>query len=98
MSQKYLIVRKDGSIPRWPAFVLGAADPAAVVALHAYADECERQGMMSHYIRDVRRIADEFQAFPGESEPDQPDQRRDCEFVHRLLEQQQESIVEVVVR
>ena len=26
---KFLVVRRDGSIPHWPHFVLGARDPAA---------------------------------------------------------------------
>lgn len=94
MKQKYLIIRRDGSIPRWPAFVLGGADPAAPVALRAYADECERQQMDSHYVSKVRTLADEFDAFPGESDPDQPDGRRECEFVHRLVGEQAPQLLE----
>lgn len=93
LPQKYLILRRDGSIPRWPAFVLGAADPAAPAALRAYADECERMGMLSHYVRYVRALAEEFQAFPGESDPDEPDRRATCEFVQRLLGTEKDTAV-----
>lgn len=34
---KYLVKRRDGTIPIWPHFVLGAADPIAPWALRAYA-------------------------------------------------------------
>ena len=39
---KYLVQRRDGTIPTWPSFVLGARDLAAPAALRAYADECDR--------------------------------------------------------
>ena len=41
---KYLVQRRDGTIPEWPYFVIGAADPAAPKALQAYADACEKSG------------------------------------------------------
>lgn len=34
---KYLVVRRDGTVPSWPSFVLGAADPMAPWALRFYA-------------------------------------------------------------
>ncbi len=34
---KFLVVRRDGSVPHWPHFVLGARDPAAPATLRAYA-------------------------------------------------------------
>ena len=33
---KFLVVRRDGSVPHWPHFVLGARDPGAPTALRAY--------------------------------------------------------------
>lgn len=39
---KYLIKRRDGTVPPWPSFVLGGADPIAEVALRAYALEVAR--------------------------------------------------------
>lgn len=50
---KFLVVRRDGSIPNWTWFVLGAADPAAPMALRAYADECIRLGMDGDYAMDA---------------------------------------------
>lgn len=35
---KYLIKRRDGTVPEWPSLVLGAKDPAAPAAINAYAD------------------------------------------------------------
>lgn len=39
---KYLVLRRDRSVPPWPSFVLGGADPIAEVALRAYAAEVAR--------------------------------------------------------
>jgi hypothetical protein len=69
---KYLIQRRDGTVPEWPAFVLGARDPAAPAALRAYADECELLGRDPKYVADVRAMASDFYAYRrehGESDP-----------------------------
>lgn len=34
---KYLVKRRDGTVPEWPSFVLGAADPVSPWALRTYA-------------------------------------------------------------
>ncbi len=39
---KYLVKRRDGTVPPWPSFVLSGPDPVAVVALRAYAKEVKR--------------------------------------------------------
>jgi hypothetical protein len=77
---KYLVKRRDGTIPEWPSFVLGAKDPAAPVALKAYADECERLGMNSQYVKELRDLAFEFQAYRihyGSGDPDRGRHRED---------------------
>ena len=77
---KYLVLRRDGSIPEWPNFVLGAKDPAAPVALRAYADQAEKLGLDSSYVNDIRILADEFEAYrltEGEGDPDAPPHRTD---------------------
>jgi len=56
MKNKYLVQRLDGSVPRWPWFVLGARDPAAHVALKAYVDEAEKLGMDPDYVDEVRLL------------------------------------------
>lgn len=77
---KYLVQRRDGSVPDWPWFVLGARDPAALPALEAYADAAERAGLDSVYVADIRRMRDEwlvFQMERGISNPDAPPERQD---------------------
>lgn len=72
---KYLVVRRDGTVPRWPWFVLAAADPNAPFALRAYANRCEAAGCDPAYVADVRRRATEFEewaALNGPGEPDGP--------------------------
>ncbi len=58
---KYLIKRRDGTIPEWPSFVLGARDPHAVVALLAYADSIATDPDCSPTLPDsIRQLAAEF--------------------------------------
>jgi hypothetical protein len=77
---KYLLKRRDGSIPMWPFFVIGARDPAGPAGLRAYADEAERLGMDPTYVEDVRDLADEFFHWckdNGPGDPDAPRHRKD---------------------
>jgi len=77
---KYLIKRRDGTIPDWPSFVLGAKDPAAPAALYAYADTAQRLGMNEDYVADVRNLAREFSNYReahGEGDPDRGRHRQD---------------------
>lgn len=77
---KYLVKRRDGTIPEWPYFVIGGADPAASVALRAYADEAERLGMDARYVADVRELASDFEDYLAEhasGDPDAPRHRKD---------------------
>jgi hypothetical protein len=48
---KYLVLRRDGTVPDWPYLVMGAADPVVPVALRAYAVEAERVGLDPHEAR-----------------------------------------------
>jgi hypothetical protein len=77
---KFLVKRRDGTVPMWPWFVLGARDPAAGAALRAYADEAERLGMDPEYVADVRALASEFEEWleeAGPGDPDAPRHRKD---------------------
>lgn len=77
---KFLVVRRDGSIPAWPHFVLGARDPAAPPTLRAYADAHERLGADPEYVASVRRLADEFEAYrasEGAGDPEAAPHRKD---------------------
>jgi len=60
---KYLVQRRDGSVPEWPHMVLGARDPAAAEALRFYAKEAESLGYGEQYVSDVKRLADEFDSY-----------------------------------
>lgn len=67
LNEKYpIIVKRDGTLVQHPTFVLSARDPAAPVALHAYADECVLRKMSEEYVELVRARANEFEAYPRE--------------------------------
>lgn len=77
---KYLVVRRDGTIPEWPNFVIGAKDPFAPAALRAYADEAQRQGAYFKYVQDIRGLAAEFETYRelhGDGDPDKGRHRID---------------------
>ena len=77
---KYLVTRRDGSVPEWPNMVFGAKDPAAPAALRAYADEAERRGFDPVYVADVRLLAAQFESYcaeHGKGDPDAPPHRKD---------------------
>lgn len=58
--EKYLVVRRDGTIPKWPHFVLGGHDPASAAALEAYADAAERLGYDPEFCAGVRELAAQY--------------------------------------
>ena len=60
---KFLVVRRDGSVPAWPHFVMGARDPAVPHALRAYADKADDLGFDPDYGRSIRELADDFDAY-----------------------------------
>lgn len=77
---KYLVTRRDGTVPEWPRFVLGARDPAAPAALRAYAEAAQAAGMDPEYCQDVWSLAEEFQQYRkdfGSGDPDAPKHRED---------------------
>ena len=78
---KFLVVRRDGSIPHWPHFVLGARDPAATAGLIAYAAKAEELGYDPEYVASVRELATkDFPAYlaeQGEGDPEAPPHRED---------------------
>jgi len=77
---KYLVKRRDGSIPEWPHFVLGARDPAAPAALRAYARAALDMGMPAGFVAGVRKLANEFddyRAQHGRGDPERGPHRID---------------------
>lgn len=87
---KYLVQRRDGTVPDWPYFVIAASDPAAPAALRAYADKAEELGFQPDYVEDVRGQADDFERWLREKpqmtgDPDAPKHRvDDYEVVARI--------------
>lgn len=70
---KFLVVRRDGTIPHWPYFVLGARDPAAPTALRCYADVASQNGCDPEYCQSIRELADDFERYRFEQGPGDPD-------------------------
>jgi hypothetical protein len=80
MFRKYLVQRRDGTIPEWPWFVIGAKDPVASYAIRAYALEAERRSMDPAYISDLYAKAAEFEDYlqeHGAGDPDGAKHRED---------------------
>lgn len=87
---KFLVLRRDGSIPRWPYFVIGASDPAAPAALRAYADAGAEHGFDPAYLDDLRALANEFEVWRAENgsgDPDAPRHREDDPQIIALMRQ-----------
>lgn len=85
---KFLVVRRDGTIPAWPHFVLGARDPAAPAALHAYADKAARLGLDPEFVKSVRELAEDFDTYRfkyGNGDPDAPPHRTDNPSVLAMM-------------
>ena len=85
---KFLVLRRDGSVPAWPHFVMGARDPAVPAALRAYATEAERLGMDLDYVRSVHELADDFEAYrkrEGRGDPDARPHRVDDPNVLQVM-------------
>jgi hypothetical protein len=70
---KYLVVRRDATVPAWQWFVLGERDPAAPAALRAYAYAADRMGMDREYVVDIYAMADEWEKKLDETGPGDPD-------------------------
>lgn len=77
---KFLVVRRDGTVPHWPHFVLGARDPIAPVALRAYSDAARAWGLSQEYADSIEELANDFDAYRdayGLGDPDAPPHRKD---------------------
>ena len=86
---KFLVQRRDGSVPEWPYLVLGAPDQAAVSGVLAYASAAEQLGYDPEYVRDVRKLASEFAVYlhqHGPGDPDAPPHREEDPEIMAKLE------------
>lgn len=87
---KYLVQRRDATVPPWPWFVLGASDPAAPEAIIAYALKCRVLGKDPQYVADLLDLAAEFEGRRqrnGEGDPDAPRHRVDDPAIVALMPQ-----------
>lgn len=85
---KYLVVRRDGTIPTWPHFVLGACDAAAPAALNAYAQEAHDVGMDIEYCDSIKELAFDFDRYRdhhGDGDPDAAPHRTDDPAIISLM-------------
>lgn len=83
---KYLVVRRDGTVPDWPHFVLGGDDPCVPAALRTYADEAAKQGYDPEYVQSIREQADEFETRTGgKADPDSGPHRTDNPAVIAMM-------------
>lgn len=88
---KYLVVRRDGTVPPWPHFVLSARDPAAPEALRAYANRCASMQLDRDYrdsIWDLARMFEDYYRENGAGDPDAPPHRTDNSFVISCMRHQ----------
>lgn len=84
---KYLVVRRDGTIPAWPHFVIGGVDPAASAGLRGYAAKAEELGFDPEYVASIRELANDFDGLTGtaKADPDAPPHRTDDPYVLELM-------------
>jgi hypothetical protein len=88
---KYLVLRRDGTVPPWPSFVLGGADPHAAVALRAYADSIANDpDADTEFVARLRQWADEMDGWRkdhGPGDPTRGQHRKDVPWVVEMMRQ-----------
>jgi hypothetical protein len=93
---KFLVVRRDGTVPHWPHFVLGARDPAATAGLLAYAEKARDLGFDPAYCDSVVELATkDFPAYlekEGAGDPESPPHRIDHPDVIALMRGYQKTV------
>lgn len=85
---KYLVVRRDGTVPHWPHFVLAAADPWAPGALRAYADAAQAGGADGDYVESIRQLATDFEKWRedhGQGDPGAGPHRTDDPAIAQVM-------------
>lgn len=94
---KYLVLRRDGTVPECANFVFLERDPSAPAGLRAYADEAEGRGYHPQYVADMRELSDEWEASSlGEGDPDAGPHRIDMPLVVRLMDGEFASVSEAL--
>lgn len=80
---KYLVLRRDGSLPPSPVFVLGANDEAARDALAFYLRRCRELDYAPAYLAFLEGTVAEFQTPPGT--PRRPDDQSELRPLHPIV-------------
>lgn len=91
---KYLVMRRDGTVPKWPSFVLGAGDPAADWTLWFYGWVAWWYRMAKGYRQGVARRAKKFRDWRlqnGNGDPDAGRHREDNPWVIAKMREGQSS-------
>jgi hypothetical protein len=81
-------MRRDGTVPPWPSFVLGGADPDAADTLREYARRKEARGVHPGFVAALRRWADwmdAYRAAQGDGDPEMGPHRIDDQRVVELM-------------
>jgi hypothetical protein len=85
---KYLVVRRDGTVPFWPAFVLGGRDPVAPWALRFYAVLALLAFRDWAYTASIWRLARNFARYRrhlGSGDPNAARHRGDAAWVIAMM-------------
>ncbi len=87
---KYLVVRRDGTIPHWPHFVIGGDDPCGPSALRSYANAAEERGYDPDFVSSIYDMANEWEerhqtVGTGKADPDAAPHRQDDAIVIRMM-------------
>jgi hypothetical protein len=86
---KYLVVRRDGTTPDWPHFVIGGDDPCAAAALRAYSNEAHRRGLEADYVHSIDDLASDFERRTGgKADPDKGPHRTDLLLAIAMMRRQ----------
>ncbi len=85
---KYLVLRRDNTVPDWPYLVLGAADPAVPATIRFLAQRSRELGMDPDYCDDLSALAssmEQWRLSHTAGDPDAPPHRTDNpEVVSRI--------------
>lgn len=87
---KYLVVRRDGTIPPWPHFVLGGDDPCGPDTLRAYVDSASQRGFDPDFVESIYELANDWEhkhrtKGNGVADPDAAPHRKDNQAVLSLM-------------
>lgn len=87
--EKFLVFRRDGSVPEWPYLVLGGRDPEAIEAVRDLAEYAADHGRDPDYVSSLRELANRMDAYMveyGEGDPDAAPHRTDDPWILQTWE------------